>query len=125
MWETQVRSLGWEDPLEKEMATNSSTLALKIPWMEELGTGYYPCLFFVFCFLLGPRVCCSAVIWSAAYVSGSVSSVFAQIWETKTRGGHNQFEGSRERLFSAPPTIGIREGGVEADAGVGGARDLI
>ena len=35
MCETQVRSLGWEDPLEKEMATHSSTLAWKIPWMEE------------------------------------------------------------------------------------------
>ena len=35
MWETQVRSLGWEDPLEKEMAIHSSTLAWKIPWMEE------------------------------------------------------------------------------------------
>ena len=33
--ETQVRSLGWEDPLEKEMATHSNTLAWKIPWMEE------------------------------------------------------------------------------------------
>ena len=32
-----VRSLGWEDPLEKEMATHSSTLAWKIPWMEECG----------------------------------------------------------------------------------------
>ena len=42
MRETQVRSLGWEDPLEKEMATHSSTLALKIPWTEELGAGYYP-----------------------------------------------------------------------------------
>ena len=37
MWETQVRSLGWEDPLEKEMATHSNTLAWKIPWMEEPG----------------------------------------------------------------------------------------
>ena len=37
MWETQVLSLGWEDPLEKEMATHSSTLAWKIPWMEESG----------------------------------------------------------------------------------------
>ena len=37
MWETRVRSLGWEDPLEKEMATHSSTLAWKIPWMEECG----------------------------------------------------------------------------------------
>ena len=35
--ETQVRSLGWGDPLEKEMATHSSILAWKIPWMEEPG----------------------------------------------------------------------------------------
>ena len=37
MQKTQVRSLGQEDPLEKEMATHSSTLAWKIPWMEEPG----------------------------------------------------------------------------------------
>ena len=37
MWETWVRSLGWEDPLEKKMTTHSSTLAWKIPWMEEPG----------------------------------------------------------------------------------------
>ena len=37
MQETWVRSLGWEDPLEKGMATYSSTLAWRIPWMEELG----------------------------------------------------------------------------------------
>ena len=37
MGETRVRSLGWEDPMEKEMATHSRTLAWKIPWMEELG----------------------------------------------------------------------------------------
>ena len=35
--ETRVRSLGQEDPLEKEMATHSSTLAWKMPWMEEPG----------------------------------------------------------------------------------------
>ena len=35
MRETRVRSLGQEDPLEKEMATHSSTLAWKIPWTEE------------------------------------------------------------------------------------------
>ena len=35
MQETQVQSLGWEDPLEKEMATHSSILAWKIPWTEE------------------------------------------------------------------------------------------
>ena len=37
MWETGVQSLGGEDPLEKEMATHSSTLAWKIPWMEDPG----------------------------------------------------------------------------------------
>ena len=37
MRETRVRSLGQEDPLEKEIATHSSTLAWKIPWMEEPG----------------------------------------------------------------------------------------
>ena len=37
MQETRVRSLGQEDPLEKEMAIHSSTLAWKIPWMEEPG----------------------------------------------------------------------------------------
>ena len=35
MRETLVQSLGWEDPLEKEMATHSSTLAWRIPWREE------------------------------------------------------------------------------------------
>ena len=35
--ETWVRPLGWEDPLEKEMATHSSILAWRIPWMEEPG----------------------------------------------------------------------------------------
>ena len=37
MQETGVRSLGWEDPLEKGMATHSNILAWKIPWMEEAG----------------------------------------------------------------------------------------
>ena len=37
MWETGVRSLGGEDPLEKEMATHSSILAWRIPWTEEPG----------------------------------------------------------------------------------------
>ena len=39
MQETQVQSLGWEDPLEKKMATHSSILAWEIPWTEETG-GY-------------------------------------------------------------------------------------
>ena len=38
VWETQVRSLGQEDHLEKEMATHSSTLAWKILWTEEPGS---------------------------------------------------------------------------------------
>ena len=42
MRETWLQSLGWENSLEKEMATHSSTLALKIPWTEELGAGYCP-----------------------------------------------------------------------------------
>ena len=37
MRETWVQSLGWEDPLEKEMATHSSILAWRIPWTEEPG----------------------------------------------------------------------------------------
>ena len=37
MWETWVPSLGWEDPLEKGMATHSSTLSWEIPWTEEPG----------------------------------------------------------------------------------------
>ena len=39
--ETQVQSLGWEDPLEEAMATHSSVLAWRIPWTEEPG-GYSP-----------------------------------------------------------------------------------
>ena len=37
MWETWVRSLGWEDPLEEGIATHSSILAWRIPWTEEPG----------------------------------------------------------------------------------------
>ena len=37
MWETRVLSLGQVDPLEKEMATDSGTLAWKVPWTEETG----------------------------------------------------------------------------------------
>ena len=42
MPETGVRSLSWEDPLEKEMVTLSSILAWRIPWTEELGRLYSP-----------------------------------------------------------------------------------
>ena len=37
MWEARVQSLGWEDPLEKEMAPHSSTPARRISWAEEPG----------------------------------------------------------------------------------------
>ena len=37
LWETWVKPLGWEDPLEKGMATHSSILAWRIPWTEEPG----------------------------------------------------------------------------------------
>ena len=37
MWETRVRSLGWDDPLAKEVVTHSGILAWKIPWTEEPG----------------------------------------------------------------------------------------
>ena len=37
MQDTEVQSLGWEDPLEKEMAIHSSILAWRIPWTEEPG----------------------------------------------------------------------------------------
>ena len=37
MWETQLQSLGREEPLEKEMATHSSILAWRIPWTEDPG----------------------------------------------------------------------------------------
>ena len=37
MLETRVQSLGWEDPLEKEMAIHSSILAWRVPWTEEPG----------------------------------------------------------------------------------------
>ena len=41
MWETRVRSLGWKDPPEKEMAIRSSTIAWKIPWTEQPGRPQY------------------------------------------------------------------------------------
>ena len=44
IWETRVWSLGWKDHLEKKMATHSSILVWKIPWMEEPGRLMYSCL---------------------------------------------------------------------------------
>ena len=52
MQETQVWSLGQEDPLDKEIATQSSSLALKIPWTEEPGSNFT----FTFQGILGARL---------------------------------------------------------------------
>ena len=41
MWEISVRSLGWEDPLEKGMATHSGILARRTPWTEDPGELQY------------------------------------------------------------------------------------
>ena len=41
MWETWVQSLGWEDSPEEKIATHSSTLSWKIPWMEDSGSLQY------------------------------------------------------------------------------------
>ena len=73
MWETQVWSLGQEDPLEKEMATHFSTLAWKLPWTEELGMlqsmesqrvghDWATSLSFTLVFL-GASKCIKTVIW--------------------------------------------------------------
>ena len=48
MQETQVQSLGWEDILEKEMATHSSILAWRIPWTESGRLDYSPCMLSLF-----------------------------------------------------------------------------
>ena len=42
MWQTRVRALGWEDPLEKEMEIHSSTLAWRIPWTKDPGGLHSP-----------------------------------------------------------------------------------
>ena len=52
VWETWVWSLGWEDPLKKEMATHSISLAWKIPWTEESGYSLRVCKESVLCLLL-------------------------------------------------------------------------
>ena len=66
MWETWVRSLGWEDPLEKEMATHSSILAWRIPRTEELG-GLQS---------MGSRRVRHNWVTSQAYISGPKLSFF-------------------------------------------------
>ena len=50
MQEMRVRSQGWEDPLEKEMATHSNILAWEIPWTEETGGLIFQISFWFFLF---------------------------------------------------------------------------
>ena len=64
MQETQVQSLGRKDPLEKEMATHSSTLAWRTPWTEEPGRLQSVCKFkldFVSSIPLNSVICNSSV----------------------------------------------------------------
>ena len=72
MWETWVQSLGWQDALEKEMATQSSTLAWKIPWTEEAyrlqSTGlqkmfYLKKMFLYSVILAALGLCCCALVF--------------------------------------------------------------
>ena len=63
MQETQVRSLGREDPLEKEMAIHSRILARKIPWTEEPG-GLLSASGCMLCCLSHVRLC--ATLWTVA-----------------------------------------------------------
>ena len=72
MQETQVWSLGWEDPMEKGMATHSSILAWRIPWTEEPGGGYSPWIYkesdmieqlILSLFILTPNILKCDLIW--------------------------------------------------------------
>ena len=62
MQETGIRSLGWKDPLEKEMATHSSILAWEIPWTEETG-GLHEIIF--------PSLCSATSVSPEMALSGS------------------------------------------------------
>ena len=85
MQETQVQSLGQEDPLEKETVTHSSTLAWKIPWMEEPGrlhpwgrrVGHDRATSVSF-FHVGKHPS-----WSLVPIGPSVTNLFASLWFTR------------------------------------------
>ena len=89
MWETQVLSLGQEDPLEKEIATHSSTLSWKIAWTEEPGrlqsmgsqqvrsnSTFFLSFFSFFDVGKHPSL-------SLAPVGSSVTNLFASLWFTR------------------------------------------
>ena len=79
MQETWVRSLGWEDPLEKEMATHSSILAWRIPWTEEPGRLQSTSLTYSFRSLLS-----ILYLFAAQSVSSIFTSVRSQFSKTFT-----------------------------------------
>ena len=70
MWETQVQSLGWEDPLEKGMATHSSIPAWRISWTEEPGE-FLSLIFHLFFLILFTYFC--------SYLYYFFSSVFIKL----------------------------------------------
>ena len=83
MWEIPVRSLGWEDPLEKRRATHSSILTWRIPWTvypwgrKELDTTKHLSLHFSGCKLRRSRAGCLAkklpILWGGMVRSGGLS----------------------------------------------------
>ena len=97
MWETWVLSLGWEDPLEKEVATHSSILAWRIPWTEELESmdsqsltqlSNYHFHFFQMQIWLGSRVLFKEDLASSLFTGHWIFEV-AQVWELSSRGPVN------------------------------------
>ena len=106
VWETWVRSLGWEDSLEKEMATHSSTLALKIPWTEKHGAGY--CLW-------GCRVRHN---WATSF---SLSLAWFAIFQPWIYTGTTNAEAEAPILW--PPEVKSWLSGADPDAGKDGVQE--
>ena len=111
MRETWVRSLGWEDPLEKEMAIHSSILAWRIPWTEEPGglqstgsqrVGHYWATSLHFNILICPGILMENLMTSQKLTKGlnelanMLITFMVCIW--KITGLNLTFSGSRENL---------------------------
>ena len=111
MQETWVRSLGWEDPLEKEMAIHSSILAWRIPWTEEPGglqstgsqrVGHYWATSLHFNILICPGILMENLMTSQKLTKGlnelanMLITFMVCIW--KIMGLNLTFSGSRENL---------------------------
>ena len=108
MLETQVQALGWEDPLEKEMAIHSSTIAWRIPWTEEPGRLQS---------MGSQRVGHNWAISVSQSRDKSTQSIFCSIeWPWGTAGwmGGWSTEGPSHE-FSTPSPSSEREGGLEME----------